>query len=208
MLPGKSVIRACTECKGTLTQATLQSGNTFGGRFWTDGWRNTPMLPLLPWLVECPHCHAMVWLDELPVVDEVDWDVPASAPRACVPALDRIEVLAKEQSLTREQEIHARRCLWWAWNHPRRDNPEPIPLSDRERVNLLALFPLIDGRTGEGRISRGEILRELGEFVRAKEVLSRKFNERLEPVARFIRDEIDTGRSSVAELWSMPRTRR
>lgn len=205
MIPGRNIYRICTECQGTLIQRTISSGNSFGGRFWTDGWRSTPMLPLLPWLVECPHCHALLWLDELPSTGEAEWDVPETAPCACEPMPGRIQELVDGANLTREQELHARRCLWWAGNHLRRDNPDSAPLSDKERVNLVALLPLFDGRTGEGRISRGEVLRELGDFEQATRILGRRFDQRLEPVACFIRDEIQAGKASVAELWPMPR---
>ena len=51
MLPGPTTIKRCPGCKGLLAEGTLASGNTLGATFWTDGKREAPMLPEMPWLV-------------------------------------------------------------------------------------------------------------------------------------------------------------
>jgi hypothetical protein len=52
---GTTIIKKCLECSGLIKEYTIMSGNTFGAIFWTDGKRDAPMLPDLPWLVKCPH---------------------------------------------------------------------------------------------------------------------------------------------------------
>ncbi len=61
MLPGPTIIKRCSDCSQLIEQSTLDSGNTLGAKFWTDGKRYFPMLPDNPWLVECPHCQAFLF---------------------------------------------------------------------------------------------------------------------------------------------------
>ena len=70
MILGPAIIRQCSACSKPIKQFTIQSGNTFGAKFWTDGKHEAPMLPDQPWLVICPHCHAPVWINELEPLGE------------------------------------------------------------------------------------------------------------------------------------------
>ena len=75
MTPGPTLVKKCSECMQLVTQQTILSGNTIGSRFWTDGKRHFPMLPDFPQLVECPHCQAFVWIEELEQVGDMDsWE--------------------------------------------------------------------------------------------------------------------------------------
>lgn len=71
MMPGPTAIRRCSACSKLIAERTIMSGNTFGARRWTDGKLNAPMLPEQPWLVKCPHCFALVWIDEQEEVSSV-----------------------------------------------------------------------------------------------------------------------------------------
>lgn len=62
--PGPTVIRECPKCRVPVEEDTMASGNTIGARFWSDGKRNAPMLPDYPWLVKCPKCSHLFWIDE------------------------------------------------------------------------------------------------------------------------------------------------
>jgi hypothetical protein len=44
-------------------------GNTIGAIYWTDGKREAKMLPNHPWLVKCPVCSRLFWVDEAVGVD-------------------------------------------------------------------------------------------------------------------------------------------
>ena len=72
MTPGPTIIRKCSACVKHITQDTIGSGNTFGARFWTDGKRDAPMLPDQPWLIRCPHCATLIWIDEQEQVGEIE----------------------------------------------------------------------------------------------------------------------------------------
>jgi hypothetical protein len=65
MLPGPTTIKRCSACSNLIGEATTCSWNTLGAIYWTDGKLEAPNLPDEPWLARCPHCHAMLWFDEL-----------------------------------------------------------------------------------------------------------------------------------------------
>ncbi len=72
MILGPTIIRKCLECFDLIEEFTILSGNTFGTIFWTDGKTQVPMLPDQPRFVKCPHCQALVWIDELEEVGKVE----------------------------------------------------------------------------------------------------------------------------------------
>lgn len=78
MLPGITYVRGCPGCGGAILQHTLASGNTFGARFWTDGWMEAPMLPDRPWLVKCGKCVTLFWIDEARQLAKLDPMAPTS----------------------------------------------------------------------------------------------------------------------------------
>ena len=65
MLPGPDMYKHCSSCHQLIIEETLMSGNTFGAIYWSDGKREAPMLPKTPWLITCPHCKALLWIDAL-----------------------------------------------------------------------------------------------------------------------------------------------
>jgi hypothetical protein len=73
MMPGPTLIRRCSLCLKLFLQETISSGNTFGASWWTDGKMEAPMLPDEPWLVKCPHCGALLWIDEQEEVGNFSW---------------------------------------------------------------------------------------------------------------------------------------
>ena len=65
MIPGPTTIKKCSECSGLIKENSILSGNTVGAKYWTDGKGYAPMLPDWFWLVKCPHCHNLLWINEL-----------------------------------------------------------------------------------------------------------------------------------------------
>jgi DNA-directed RNA polymerase subunit RPC12/RpoP len=79
ILPGPTIIYECYNCQDNIRHDTIGSGNTCDVRFWTDGKRDAPMLPDQAWLIKCPHCRVLIWVDELKYLGEVNpWDFIAS----------------------------------------------------------------------------------------------------------------------------------
>ena len=169
---------------GTLVKiATINSGNTFGARYWTDGRREAPMLPDAPWLRRQPVTRELFWTDECEkIAEEEPWgsaeneyeDVPfAAAP----PARNYLRALASGLAATPGKERYLRTRLWWVSNDPVRRGKAAPPPTDELKENLRCLRDLLDMDVPDQRLMAAEICRESGEFTAAREMLEFRFPE-------------------------------
>jgi hypothetical protein len=187
MIPGPDQIIACPKCKDLAKYATLISGNTFDARVWTDGKRVAPMLPEPPIVVMCIHCAECYWLADAERVgtlwphqdegQESNW-AWAEAHEVKQP-FEEVFYRAIDEGLAtnEEQERSLRVLAWWRRNDAFRDVPEGQVQGDwtipgKWRKNLEALVWLLVDDDDNERLMRSEVLRQLGEFGFAKQVLS------------------------------------
>ena len=140
------------------------------------------MLPDKPWLIACPHCHALAWVDELAEVGRIEWryeeEEPAERFTSACPAKwptaeQYFRVLAAGVAEARKRN-YVRNRAWRAGNDSRRAG-ERAALSAQESANLEALLTETTGMEEQDRIARAEILRELGRFEAALENLAGQF---------------------------------
>jgi hypothetical protein len=180
--PGPDIIRECPKCKTALEHTTMMSGNTFGARFWTDGKMIAPMLPDRPWLVKCPKCTALFWLDEAKKLGEQRrWDEDKQWPNAVEPSLptedDYLRFLG-DNNVPKKKELYLRRRVWWATNDAARTNETAsVVLSATQEANLEALAKLLNEKDPDQRITKAEILRELRKFDDCISLLTKPFEE-------------------------------
>lgn len=207
MTPGPTLIYSCSTCEKNIAYRTINSGNTFGARYWTDGKRDAPMLPEEPWLIKCPHCDTFIWVDELTQLGEIDhWyseginavefaDVQSAITPSCLDyAYFNMDTVSDPQ-----KERYVRLQTWWAFNDCRRKSEE-IPLSSMEIENLHAFINLLDENEENDRLMKAEVLRELGEFTVAEKLLSMPFGAELKQAAELIRNLNNKGITSVTEM--------
>ncbi len=210
MTPGPTIIRKCSACGKHIAQHTIGSGNTFGARFWTDGKRDAPMLPDEPWLVKCQHCGTLVWIDEQTQVGEVaPWGCSSGAddrnrfsdarPGTTPTLQDYADFLDAGES-DRDKERYVRLRAWWAGNNPRREKGQSTELDSFETQNLRAFLALLDEDEDSDRIMKAEVLRELGEFNEAENLLATEFCNELTQVVSMIRDLNQKRIATVAEM--------
>ena len=89
---------------------------------------------------------------------------------------DFLGALTNRQPQSRERELHLRVRLWWALNdHHRQDSssstaPPPPMHNNIARPNMLRILELIED-TPKAKVTRGELLRQLGRFDEAVAVL-------------------------------------
>ena len=89
---------------------------------------------------------------------------------------DFIAALADKPAQSLERELHLRVRLWWALNDHRRHSnssssaPRHTMQRSIARPNMLRILELIEDRL-EARVTRGELLRQLGRFDEAVAVL-------------------------------------
>ncbi len=205
MLPGPTIIKKCSECSGVIAEDTIASGNTFSAIFWTDGKKDAPMLPDQPWLVKCPHCQALIWIDEQEKVGEIQPFSDSASYKDTkpysVPELQDYFSELKKSKIGREKEQYIRLRAWWAGNDKRRSADDiKEKLSEEERRNLQELEKMLDPSDDGNRIMIAEIKRELGQFEDADNLLSRPFDDELSHTASIIRELIQKRDPFVAEL--------
>jgi hypothetical protein len=202
-----SLIRKCASCENHIQEDVLASGNACGARYWTDGKCDAPMLPDSHWLIACPHCDALAWIDELEQVGTWDWyaghrrlPVFADAREPSEPSLEQYLFVLARPGLGSDKERYARIRAWWASNDRRREGGERCELSARERANLERLVQLLDPAAPNDRLMRAEILRELGRFGRALDELASPLDEDFAVSAAVIRSLAASCDPYVAEI--------
>jgi hypothetical protein len=204
MTPGATMIKRCPACRGSVAQRTVASGNTFGATQWTDGKREAPMLPETPKLVRCPHCQTLLWIGELEQIGSVgkweSFDVFPGAKDHEVPSLDDLFALLDGNLLDPDKQRYVRMRALWTGNDGRRLEPDGKPLPDRERWNLEALAATLPGSVDDALLLKAEVLRELGRFDEARELLDRPIDDRLSVVVQIIRDLIEKRDACVREM--------
>ena len=190
--PGPDVIRECPKCKTLLEQSTMASGNTLGARFWTDGKTVAPMRPDRPWLVKCPKCGGLIWLDEARQLGERRNGEKEKWSDAIKPQLpteaDYLTLLSGAKQ-PETKELYLRRRAWWAGNDAIRANEDAsINLSSKQKANMKALAELMDEEDADQRITKAELMRELKRFDACLALLTDPFeNKHHAAVASFIK---------------------
>jgi len=215
MLPGPIQVVECPHCGGLEQYQTLRSGNTFGARVWSDGKQVAPMLPRPPAVVKCSRCPECYWLADAREVGEFDpWEEGAEAADPAWKNATFVEEPTEEEydraiagtlAKTPERERSLRIFAWWRANEPYRDPPEsaeitPQPHSDAYRRNLKSLVGMMDENEENDLLMKAELLRELGRFDAAKDVLTRVTSPSFTEVRRQFESLCDRQDTGVREL--------
>ncbi|HEX7369977.1 MAG TPA: hypothetical protein VF284_06825 [Rhodanobacteraceae bacterium] len=188
MMSGPDQVVACPQCHGLAKYPTLISGNTLGMRAWTDGRRLAPMLPEPPIYVQCGHCRECYWLADAPEVGLIN-GIGSVGHRGFIniAAIDVVRepgetryYRALEAGLaTSVKQAKVLRVLaWWRRNDTFRNMPEPAPnmrvlIQPRCEANMEALAHVLNERDVDEALMKAEVLRELGRFNAAQDVLGR-----------------------------------
>lgn len=204
MLPSLTIIKKCSNCSGLIEEDTIASGNTFGAIFWTDGKREAPMLADQPWLVTCPHCQALVWIDELEYAGEVepfsDGEAYKDAQSYNEPELQDYLTEFKNGNHEREKALYFHLRAWWAGNDKRRKaNNIKHDISDEENL-IQALYKILDPSDDNDRIMMAEIKREQGLFEEAEAILKEPFANELSQAVSIIIELVQKQERFVAEM--------
>lgn len=189
---------SCSSCGAAIEVQNMASGNTFGARYWTDGYRFAPMLPEQLPLIKCSSCSSLVWLDELAEFDGSEL-VDADASEHQKPSFDELySYINSNPDLEPMREQYVRLRAWWTGNDSRRDEVAS-PLTEAERVNLLQLKELMTAE-GSDQLMKAEIYRELGDFEAAQKQLLGDFGGDFTAAIELIKALSDDENAGVAEL--------
>ena len=188
MLPGPDQVVACPHCGGLEKHQTLASGNTFGAVIWTDGKRFAPMLPVPPDVARCHGCRQFYWLAEAAEIGLVsggpgegedsnpEW---IHAPEVREPSTREYHAaIAAGLAKDVDGEKRLRILAWWRGNdaarRKRHDSGGVVGTAPPalRKANLERLAALLSGPSDDERIMRAEVLRELGRFADAEQLLN------------------------------------
>jgi hypothetical protein len=218
--PGPDIIRECPQCKTKLVQHSIMSGNTFGARFWTDGKMVAPMLPERPWLVKCPKCNSIFWIDDAKKLGIYGTYYRWNREKRQVQILelaspnesDYLHALQK-QMLPKKKELYIRKRAWWLANERMRTDTSAtnarVVFSQAQVDNLKRLATLLEERIPAERIIKAEIFRELGQFEVCIKLLSIPFQDkRHADLAAYIRQLAEMRIRAVREIIDYGKTDR
>lgn len=192
MMPSIPQIIECPRygCEQKLVKRRLKSGNTFGATFWTDGRMDAPMMPEYPDFTRCPECGWFFWVhkaEELGPyiprkrVSEEDpskvEDYP-SYPEVREPTFKQyIQALETKLGQWPNVEKELRLKAWRKYNDKYRPKPKKneefkaIEWTPESRENANNILMLLYERNIDNSISKAELLRELGRFGLAHQML-------------------------------------
>lgn len=205
-MPGPDIIRRCPKCGQLVEEETTASGNTFGARFWTDAKMEAPMLPDRPWLVKCPKCAHLFWIDEAERLGEKE---PGEKPTTwkntlpiVAPAEEDYYQALSLLPLDGKKERHLRIRAWQSTNdrwryRSKRHNPT---LPKRAVENLKSLYNLLDEKVENARLMKAEVARELGDFDKSIVLLNYEFDKKFAATAELIRNLAKEKNSRVEEI--------
>ncbi|MFG6428467.1 hypothetical protein [Roseateles sp. LYH14W] len=208
--PGPTKIIQCPGSDEIRSVPSINSGNTFGARIWTDGYMVAPMLPRFPAVTRCSDSGPIFWVASAKVLGEITpWgELPASAPQGWKQAptvrslkgAEYLQAIADGLGDTAERLAYLRRHAWWEANHqrrPREASQAAIESSDfaagsADRDNLEALLASLDESNVNQLLTKVEGLRQLARFDEAAVLLERAApaEARLQPWVKVVGERI------------------
>lgn len=218
--PGPTQVIQCPGSTEIRRLPSINSGNTFGATFWTDGYMVAPMLPRFPAITRCTADGPIFWVSSAKVVGSMPpWrDPAASEPRAWkdAPAVRELtgeefqQAIAQGLGDTPQKLSYLRHRAWWAANQahrPSADGQAPTAASDfppgsAARANLEALVAELDESDAEQLLTKIEALRELARFDEAEQLLKsdKLADARLKPWVALIGERVRLRDARVAKL--------
>lgn len=216
MTPGPRYVVRCPLCGHLGHYDTINSGNTFGAKVYTDGRQVAPMLPEIAPVALCRGCSGAFWLKQAQALGSYEpYGLDADRPDPAWAAADRLgepdegtyfqwmdRLLAWRPERERALRLHA----WWRGNDrhrggkPAEADAGPDHVVARE-ANMRALLPLLHSADDSDALMRAEVHRELGEFSQALSELAAPLPDGFGTAVRRLRSLAEAGDRQVRELW-------
>ena len=206
MLPGPVLILQCPYCNNKLKKDTLESGNTFNAKYWTDGKREAPMLPDSIVVTICKKCDNYFWVENAEIIDEID---PGEEQYINLEYLEElsleqyIDSLKKVEIRSEEDTFYLLLQIWWKYNdYFRENNADKLSQNIKNKIPSLLnrLLKLFDENDDNDLMMKGELLRELGRFAEAEKTLNKINTPEYSQAKQFILDLVKDEVSELREL--------
>lgn len=211
MLMRPLVVRQCSVCSDFIYQYMKRTESVWVPLFchytlWTDGKISYDDKIVDPELVLCPHCQALLWINEMERYGEIrdisqQWEGGGKIDFYQEPTLRDYASLLEQGAGSQVKEHYTRLALWWTRNDARRRPTSKAPGPGfRERANMTALAELLNEAYFCDRVVKAELMRELGFLDEARALLERPVDDRLLDMVEVIGCLIDIGDTRVAEV--------
>jgi hypothetical protein len=174
------------------------SCNTFGAKFFTDGYIDGPMYVHESQLFKCPECSKLAWYDEFE--SEESSEPGFSGSNGPVDFEKYPDLLEEKPWRNIKDEKYMRIRAWWVANAKNRvSTVKDSDFSDQEVENLQVLLTILN-KSEQEQLMKAEIHRELGQFEQCKKALQNVRDENLEMYSASIGQFAEAGTASVMQV--------
>ncbi|MDB6152033.1 MAG: hypothetical protein JWL90_486, partial [Chthoniobacteraceae bacterium] len=135
MISGADLIIACPHCEALAKVFSIASGNPFGTIGWSDGYRDSPMMPTAPRIARCQSCGKAFWTGQaqsigylLPEQGDTQ-QKPEWQAASYLEPLDEaglMNALSEGLGCSAELELELRVAIWWRGNDAFRREDAPV----------------------------------------------------------------------------------
>mgnify|MGYP000980930290 CR=1 FL=1 len=207
MKRGPNYIYKCPNCYNLIQNKSLLSGNTLGGKFYSDGRIIAPMLPDIPFLTKCYKCNTIFWLKkpiggyEMGDKSNLSWYNADQAEFLEID--DYFRALQIGIAQNKEEEILIRKQIWYAYNDRVRLGKEQFVNENDEKMwreNCQKLILLLDQSDIRQKIMIAELKRNLADFNGCLETIKKVNDKRFNKIKERIIFECEHKNNKVVEL--------
>ena len=207
---GPDYIYQCSECNRLHYKFNLLSGNDSGMELYSDTKSITPMSPESPLISKCSNCGSIMWIYKLPLINSNKWiELHGKTDWTDLKLIDFIsfsdclQIIDQKLYESDDEEIFVRKYLLWSFNDRVRKGTDLFVDSNDEDVwrgNINRLIELLDFENPDNRILLTELYRNIGEFGKAKEVLSSIVKSPYSWLKKYYRKEIKNKNKTMFKL--------
>jgi hypothetical protein len=182
MIPGADLIIACPHCEALAKVFSIMSGSPFGTIGWSDGYRDSPMMPAAPRIARCQSCTKAFWTGQAQSIGYLLPEQEGASRKPewqAAPYLEPLDeaglmqALAEGLGCSSELELELRVAIWWRGNDAFRRDDAPVghATSPEAIANMESLIKLMHEGEEDLLLFRAEALRHLGRFDEMEETL-------------------------------------
>lgn len=189
MIPGKALVLECPFCGAKKKLISLESGNTFGGKLWSDTKGEYPMLPEPSPIQKCPGCGKYYFIDQAKSSegDECSFEKGELSYDELKQARCQFENSFDINSKTGYKQVLYIELLY-AYNDAFTRSDSSSELSNEDVLYFTGVVNELLSSDCTDPILKGELLRELGRFDESVEHL--KELQKDNPDMRWVIDPI------------------
>lgn len=206
----------CPACEQKFRNKSVIYWFDQAGKFWSDGYRSNDIAHEIPLITRCDECFVYFWIapvhkplsinSKMVRMELNPLDLSGNIRFKQVRKLtteEFAEALALKKYEDQEEEKYLRKHLWWAINHPKRQEvPDEVSpeLHSLFEENLETLIYKTPPESHENLIELAEMNRELGLFNESEKFLNRIVNGYSRDLVLKMREKIEMKNKMVFQV--------